>query len=118
MKERRKFPRTTLPRKGKFFGAKGWEECTVTEASRTGLSVKFYTREKINVGSIMHLKILFPSQPYPVEIKGLLKWIKKEGKHFIGGIEWFQIERGERKEVLTNLQHYSVLLPKGGDGFE
>ncbi len=97
MEERREFPRTALPQKAKFFGAKGWENCTITEASRTGLSVKFYTREKINEGSIMHLRVLFLSQPYPLEIKGSLKWIKKEGKHFIGGIEWFSIERSEKK---------------------
>jgi hypothetical protein len=103
MKERRDFPRTALPQKAIFFGAKGWEDCTITEASRTGLSVKFYTSEKINEGSIIHLKVVFPFQPYPVEIKGSLKWIEKKGKHFIGGIEWFQIERGEQKgEVLTS----------------
>ena len=97
MKERREFPRTGLPQKAMFFGPKGWEDCTISEASRTGLSVKFYTREEINVGSIMHLRVLFPSQPYPIEIKGSLKWIKREGKHFIGGIEWFSIERSENK---------------------
>ena len=98
MHERRKFPRTNLPQKAIFFGAKGWEDCTITEASRNGLSVKFYTCEKINEGSIIHLRVLFSSQPHPVEIKGSLKWIEKKGKHFIGGIEWFHIGRGETKE--------------------
>ena len=103
MRERREFPRTNLPQKAKFFGVKGWEDCVITEASRNGLGVKFNTTEKINEGSIVHLRVLFPSQKHPVEVKGLLKWIKKKGKHFIGGIEWFQIDRGEKKgEVLTS----------------
>ena len=98
MQERRTFQRTNLPQKAKFFGAKGWEDCTITEASRNGLSVNFFTREKINEGSIIHLRVLFPSQPHPVEVKGFLRWIEKKGKYFIGGIEWFHIGRGETKE--------------------
>ena len=61
MQERREFPRNNLPQKAIFFGAKGWEDCTITEASRNGLGVKFYTREKINEGSIIHLRVLFSS---------------------------------------------------------
>ena len=72
MPEKREFPRTNLPQKAMFFGAKGWEECTITEASRNGLGVKFYTREKIHVGSIINLRVLFPSQPYP-QNKGVVK---------------------------------------------
>ena len=103
MQDRRKFPRTVLPQKAKFFGANGWEDCIITEASRKGLGVKFYTRAKINEGSIIHLRVLLPSQPHPVEVKGLLKWIEKKGKYFIGGIEWFHIDRNEGKgEVLTS----------------
>lgn len=102
MKEKRKFSRTALPQKAKFFGAKGWEDCTITAASRNGLSVKFNTCEKINEGSILHLRVLFSSQPHPLEIKGWLKWIEKKGKYFIGGVELFRIERNEKKgELLT-----------------
>ena len=98
MQEQRVFPRTNLPQKAMFFGAKGWEECTITEASRNGFGVKFYTREKIHVGSIINLKVFFPSQQYPVKIKGLLKWIEKKEEHFIGGIDWFYIERDEKQK--------------------
>jgi hypothetical protein len=103
MKERRQFPRTGLPQKAQFFGANGWEDCTITEASRNGFSVKFYTNEKLFENSIIHLRVVFPSQPYPVEIKGSLKWIEKKGKHFIGGIEWFHIQRGEKNGELLKI---------------
>lgn len=98
MQERREFPRSNLPQKAIFFGAKGWEDCIITEASRKGLGVKFYTRVEINEGSIIHLKVFLLSQPHPIEVKGFLKWIEKKGKHFLGGIEWFHIGRGETKE--------------------
>ena len=102
MQERRKFPRTALPQKAKFFGVNGWEDCVITEASRKGFGMIFYTREKIKEGSIINLRVSIPSQPQPVEAKGLLKWIENKGEHFIGGIEWFQISRGEGKgETLT-----------------
>ena len=49
MEERRKFPRNALPQKAKFFGAKGWEDCLITEVSRKGLGVTFYTNEPVKI---------------------------------------------------------------------
>ena len=94
MKERRKFPRSTLPQKAQFFGVKGWEECLITEVSRNGLGVKFYTREKINEGSIIHLKVLASSESKPIKVKGVVRWIEKRGDSFFGGIKWYQINKG------------------------
>jgi len=97
MEKRRKFPRTALPQKARFFGAKGWEDCTITEASREGLSIKFYTREKIKAGSLIHLKVLMPSEPNPVDVKGMLTWIEEKEEHFIGGVELYHIDRVEKE---------------------
>jgi hypothetical protein len=99
MNERRKFPRTSLPQKAKFFGKNGWEDCLITEVSRKGIGVKFYTRDKIVKGSIMHLKVTVPHEPNPVMVKGLLRWLEEENDHFVGGIEWYQIERAKKKPV-------------------
>ena len=96
MRERRKFPRSLLPQKAKFFGAKGWEDCIITQVSRKGLGVKFYTSEKMNEGSIIQLKVLPPNEPKPIMVKGILRWIERKEKHFIGGIEWFRIDRTGR----------------------
>jgi len=93
MEKRRKFPRTALPQKARFFGAKGWEDCTITEASREGLSIQFYTSEKIKAGSLIHLKVLMPSEPNPVDVQGMLKWIEEKGEHYIGGVELYHIDR-------------------------
>lgn len=93
MEKRRKFPRTALPQKARFFGAKGWEDCTITEASREGLGIQFYTSEKIKAGTLIHLKVLMPSEPNPVDVKGMLTWIEEKGEHFIGGVELYHIDR-------------------------
>jgi hypothetical protein len=99
MKEKRRFPRTSLPQKAQFFGKNGWEDCLITEVSRKGIGVKFYTREKIVTGSIMHLKVKVPHEPNPVMVKGVLRWLEEEEDHFVGGIEWYQIERAKKKPL-------------------
>ena len=94
MADKREFPRTVLPQKAKFFGANGWEDCIITEGSRKGFGVQFCTREKINEGSIIHLRVSLPSEVKPVTVKGILKWIEKKEEHFVGGVEWYTIVRG------------------------
>jgi len=96
MKERRKFPRSALPLKAAFFGPNGWENCTVNEVSRKGMGVLFLTPMGLNAGSIIHLKVLLPSEPKPVTVRGILKWIKNKGDFFIGGIEWFRIKNSPK----------------------
>lgn len=102
MQEKRAFPRTALPQKAKFFGANGWEHCIITEASRKGFGVQFFTRERINEGSILHLQVPLPSELEPVIVKGILKWIERKEKYFVGGIEWFSIVRGNKKEEMPH----------------
>jgi hypothetical protein len=33
-----------------------------------------------------------------VRVKGLLRWIEPHGEYFIGGIEWFSINKEAQKE--------------------
>jgi len=68
-----------------------WEDCTITEASRNGFGIQFYTREKIKEGSLIHFRILLPSEPNPVEVNASLRWIEQQDGYFVGGVEWFQI---------------------------
>ena len=94
MPERRKWARTILPQKAQFFGKRGWEECLITEVSRKGMGITFYTTEKIIAGSIIHLKVRVPQELHPVMVKGVLRWIEPSAEHFVGGIEWFHLDRG------------------------
>ena len=97
MNERRRFSRNTLPQKAMFFGANGWEDCIIKESSNRGLGIEFHTKVKINEGSIINLKIIMSTEPNPVMIKGILKWIKKKDVCFLGGVEWLTIDRDHSK---------------------
>lgn len=104
MSERRKFRRTTLPQKAKYFGAKGWKDCLITEMSAKGMRIKFYTREKFNIGSIISLKVLVPTESKPVMVKGVLRWIAKKEDYFIGGIKLFRVDKGDEQGNLMREQ--------------
>ena len=91
MEERRKCMRSSLALKATFFGSNGWEDCTITEASRNGFGIQFYTHEKIKEGSLIHFRILLPSEPNPVEVNASLTWIEQQDGYFVGGVDWFQI---------------------------
>ena len=54
-----------------------------------------YRCEKINEGSLILLKVPLPFESRLVEVKGMLKWIKKREEHFFGGIEWFRMEKAK-----------------------
>jgi hypothetical protein len=99
MPERRKYPRTILPQRAQFFGKRGWEDCLITEVSRKGMGVTFYTSETIIPGSIIHVKVRVPQESNPVKVKGVLRWLEHTGAHFVGGIEWFHIDRGTKQET-------------------
>lgn len=60
------------------------------------MGVLFLTPMGLNEGSIIHLKVLLPSEPKPVTVRGILKWIKNKGDFFIGGIEWFRITKSPK----------------------
>ena len=61
------------------------------------MGVTFYTSERIITGSIIHLKVRVPRESTPVMVKGLVRWIEPSAEHFVGGIEWFHIDRGKKK---------------------
>ena len=53
MKGRRGSSRSRLSQRAVFFGLNGWEDCIITESSERGLGIKFYTKKKVNEGSII-----------------------------------------------------------------
>ena len=61
------------------------------------MGVMFFTPAEINEGSLIHLKVLVPTEPQPVTVKGILKWIENKGEFFIGGIEWLRITKSTKR---------------------
>lgn len=76
--------------KAQYFSIEGEssrEQCTIYNISRKGVSIKFHTREKINIGSTIHLEMFVPRKSEPISVKGILKWVKRSGDDFTGGIK-------------------------------
>lgn len=90
MEDRRRFSRYQTQLKAKYFlkeKKEGWEECTIIDVSRKGMGIIFITPEKINVGSPVLLEVPLMAGLEPIYIVGMLRWIKRRGDSFMGGIE-------------------------------
>ena len=82
---------------------KNWEECTVLDASRKGMGIKFHTPEGIKVGSIINLETVVPSETEPLNVRGTLKWIKQKENELIGGVEFAEVQ-DEIKSLIIMLE--------------
>ena len=77
--------------KARYFindGEKDRKECTIINVSREGMGLTFLTREKIDIGSTIHLETFASTEIEPINIEGVLRWLELlMGNNFIGGIE-------------------------------
>ncbi len=49
----------------------------------------FHTHEKIDVGSVVYIKVFASTDPEPVNVKGKLQWIKRRVGGFICSVKWY-----------------------------
>ena len=47
----------------------------------------FHTHEKIDVGTVVHIKVFAPEEEKPIYVKGKLQWIKRKVGGFMGGVK-------------------------------
>jgi len=90
-KNKRKSFRVDTQMKGQYSLKKKkdvWGQCTVVNFSRGGTGLIFHAHEKIDVGSVVHIKVFASTDSEPVYIKGKLQWIKRRVGGFIGGVKW------------------------------
>ena len=90
MENTRRFERFPTQREGQYFLVKGkgnGQECTIIDVSRKGLGMIFHSNEEISVGTNIRLEIPDPITLDTIDIRGELRWSKKIGGEFIGGIE-------------------------------
>jgi len=93
--DRRKHIRFSTNLKGRYSTgdlSKNWEECTVLDASRKGMGIKFHTPEGIKVGTIINLETVVPSETEPLNVRGVLKWIEQKENELIGGVEFAAVQ--------------------------
>ena len=93
--DRREYIRFSTNLKGRYSTGdlgKNWGECTVLDASRKGMGIKFHTPEGIKVGSIINLETVIPSATEPLNVRGVLKWIEQKENELIGGVEFAAVQ--------------------------
>ena len=104
--ERRSDIRFSTNLKARYFtgeAVKNWEECTVFDASRNGMGIRFHTPEEIQIGSTINLETVVPSEREPLNVKGTLKWIRQESNEFVGGVELTDVS-DEIKSLIIMLE--------------
>jgi len=106
MEVKRKSKRFTTSLKAQyFFGeSKGnGKECTIINVSSNGAGLEFYTQEKLGINTDLTLKIFAPKATDPINVKGILRWVKQGEKDFVGGVEVVLQSDKEKLAVLIEL---------------
>jgi hypothetical protein len=62
-------------------------ECTVINISLSGVGLAFYTPEKIDVGSLLFLKIFAIGGKTTITVEGIIKWVNQGKKDFLCGVK-------------------------------
>ena len=94
MEERRRFLRFDTQLKAQYCLEdldKQWGECTIFNLSRKGMGMKLPHPEEIDKGTAIHVTANVPGELEPLGVKGVVKWIKHEEDHTIGGIELTEV---------------------------
>ena len=74
--------------------------------------------EKIELNTILSLKIYLPTYKTPVEAKGIVVWMKKSGylnpkdKHYDIGVKLIEIEENDRDKIYEYSQRFSGIKKK------
>jgi hypothetical protein len=107
MKERRKFQRFPLALKGEYsIGKNKRKDCKITNISREGTRILFYSREKIDVPSDIQIEIDMPLRATPVPASVTLTWAKEvhEEKEFdvMGGCRFKEITDEDKWSLLDH----------------
>ena len=62
-------------------------ECTVINISLSGVGLAFYTPERIEVGSMLFLKIFAVGGKTTITVEGIVRWVDQGKKDFLCGVK-------------------------------
>ena len=70
-------------------GKRGWEECTLININKNykGVGILFHTDKEIRVNTVVTIDLSAADECRPSCITGIVRWIKKTGNDFVGGME-------------------------------
>ena len=88
--DRRQFRRFDTRHKAHYLlkdEKKSWRVCTITNVSCQGMGILFQAQEKVALGSTVLLRPSPTVASSPLYVIGIIRWIRKRGNDYIGGIE-------------------------------
>jgi len=91
VEDRRKYRRFYTILNAQYFlrGKKeGWKECVTTDICHKGVGIKLNTTEKITIGSPIALEIFAPTEYDPIDARGVVKRLGRDGNGLMSGIEF------------------------------
>jgi len=106
MEERRKYKRFPIQLNAQYLEENmgEWKECSVTNISREGMGICIYSHEKIDVDSILLLRITAPIKKEPIDVTGTLMWIRELKDNprfnFVGGAMIIAIDPEDKWALL------------------
>lgn len=70
-------------------GKRGWEKCTLININKNhkGIGILFHTDKEIKINTVVTIDLSAADECSPVCITGIVRWIKKKGNDFVGGME-------------------------------
>jgi c-di-GMP-binding flagellar brake protein YcgR len=108
MKEKRKSKRFPANLKVQYFLDEkegDGKECTIINISRSGAGLNFYTADDIDVNSTLILEIFIPVINKLIDVKGIVRWLRKGKKDFVAGIEVpSELDRKELVDLIGYIQ--------------
>lgn len=106
MDDKRKFQRFPVELEATYCinGTRATKKCRITDISREGAKLEMRTREKVNAGDRLKLKILFSPDTEPVKCIVDVLWIEK-----LRIKNGFQFVCGGQYEVIRNRDKWQLL---------
>ena len=70
-------------------GKRGWEKCTLINMNKNhkGIGIRFHTDKEIRINTVVTIDLSSTDECRPACITGIVRWIKKTGNDFEGGME-------------------------------
>ena len=92
--DRRRFQRFDTRHKAHYLlkdGKGSWKACTITNVSRKGMGIILQAQEKVALGSPILIRPSPSIESSPSYIIGIVRWMRKKGNGFVGGIESVEV---------------------------
>ena len=115
MEDRRQFPRFAIELDAKIITADGKESlCKLTDISRKGTCIEFFSKEKIEIGTGIKLEIAAAKKESPINAAVIIMWVTELDDnteyHYLAGGLLSEIDSKDKDYLLD--QAYAIFREK------